>query len=105
MNREGGAQGSCHFGSKTAEHSVRRGQARSYVTRHGWANKHTESEFLGNSLKPSAASHNNASWCPDADGSLDHSPSGGGLDCKDLPSRRQFRGFLGGSPLVAFPPS
>ena len=30
-----------------------------------------------NALKPNAASHNNASWSTDADGLLEHSPSGG----------------------------
>ena len=30
-----------------------------------------------NSVKPNAASHNNASWYTDTDGLLEHSPSGG----------------------------
>ena len=32
-----------------------------------------------NPLKPNAASHSNASWCTDADGFLEHSPSRGSL--------------------------
>ena len=32
-----------------------------------------------NSLTPNAASHNNASWCTDTDGLLEHSPSEGSL--------------------------
>ena len=32
-----------------------------------------------NSLKPNAASHDNASWYTDTDGFLEHSPRGGSL--------------------------
>ena len=35
-----------------------------------------------NSLKPNAASHNNASWHTDTDGILEHSPKGASLGCK-----------------------
>ena len=38
-----------------------------------------ERSFKKNSLKPNAASHNNASWYTDTDGFLEHSPSGGNL--------------------------
>ena len=34
VSREGGARGSCHFWSKTAEHSVQCGQVCSYITPH-----------------------------------------------------------------------
>ena len=40
-----------------------------------------------NSLKPTnAASHNNTSWYTDTDGVLEHSPSGGSLYYRGLPS-------------------
>ena len=46
-----------------------------------WANALKESSKK-QSLKPSAASHNNASWCTDTDGFLEHSPSRGSLYSK-----------------------
>ena len=41
-----------------------------------------------------------ASWCPDADGSLEHSPSGGSLDCKGLGLQKIIPGFLGVAPCI-----
>ena len=43
VNREGGTWGSCHFWSKTAEHSVRCGQVCSLVTHHEITNMLKES--------------------------------------------------------------
>ena len=60
MNREGGAQGSCHFWSKTG-HSGQCGQVHWQITRHEMG-KGVERVFTKNSLKPNSTSHNNASW-------------------------------------------
>ena len=62
VNREGGAQGSHQFGSKTAVHSVQCGQVCLLVTHHEMGNC-VERVFKKKSLKSKAASHNNASWC------------------------------------------
>ena len=55
----GWGRGSRHFWSKTAEHSVQYGQVCSKITHHEMG-KRTERVFQKNSLKPNAASHNNA---------------------------------------------
>ena len=73
VNREGGACGSCHFWSKSAEHSWC--PRKSPIMK--WAN--VWKSLPKNSLKPNAASHNNASWYTDTDVFLEHSPSGGSL--------------------------
>ena len=57
------------------QHSVGRGARKSPIMK--WAN--TLSLQKKNSLKPNAASHNNAGWYTDTDGLLEHSPSGGSL--------------------------
>ena len=57
------------------QHSVGRCTCKSPIMK--WAN--ALKVLKKNSLKPNAASHNNASWCTDTDGFLEHSPSGGRL--------------------------
>ena len=81
VNREGGTWGSCHFWSKTAEHSVCCGQVRYEI------GKCIESLQKNNSLELNAASPN-TSWYTDTDGFLGHSPSGGSRYYKGPPSRR-----------------
>ena len=81
VNREDGAWWSCHFWSKTAEHSVCCGQVRYEI------GKCIESLQKNNSLELNAASPN-TSWYTDTDGFLGHSPSGGSRYYKGLPSRR-----------------
>ena len=75
VNREGGAWESCCCWSKTAEHSAQVRDAHSLIT-HCAMGKHVKKVFQKNSSKPNTASHNNASWCTDTDGLLEHSPSG-----------------------------
>ena len=53
------------------------------------------------SLKPNTASHNNAKWCADADGFLEHSPSGEARIPRGLRSRRLIPGFSP-TPLVYY---
>ena len=60
--------------------------------------KHVES-LKKNSLKLNAASHNNASWCTDADGFLEHSPRGGSLYYKG-PALQKTIPFLRASLLI-----
>ena len=69
VNREGGAQGSCCFWSKTAEHSARCGRYAHKSPIMKWAN--ALRVFNKNLLKPNAASHNNVSWYMDTDGFLE----------------------------------
>ena len=61
--------------------------------------KCTEREFRKNSLRLNTASHNNASWYSDTDGSLDHSPNGGSLYYKG-PALQKIILVLGGSLLI-----
>ena len=70
------------FGQKlqNAQHGVDRCARKSPVTK--GANGLKESSRK-KSLKLNAASHNNASWSTDADGFLEHSPSGRSLSFKD----------------------
>ena len=100
MNREGGARGHAVFGPKllNTQRSVRRCTPQSPIMK--WANV---GFFLKkkNSLKPNAASHNNTSWCTDADGFLEHSPSGGSLFYKGPTLQKIILGF-GGSPSYIF---
>ena len=65
-----------------------------------WANELKESSKK-NSLKPNAASHNNAHWYIDTDGFLEHSPSGGSLLYKGPALQKIILVF--GSPLVIVP--
>ena len=51
-------------------------------------------------MHPNAASHNNASWCTDTDGFLEHSPSRGSLPYKGPTLQKIIPGF-GGSPIVS----
>lgn len=76
MNKEGGKQGSCHFGQKllNMQLSVGRCAGKSPITR--WANVLS---LQKNSLQLNTASHKNTSWYTDADGFLEHSPIGGSL--------------------------
>ena len=63
--------------------------------------KHIERVFKKNSLKPNSATHNNASWCTDADGFLEHSPSWGSLYYKGPVVQKITPGFfLGGVSLL-----
>ena len=57
-----------------------------------WAD--TVKVFKKNSLKLNVASHNNASWCTDTDGFLEHSPSRGSLYYKG-PALQKITGFFG----------
>ena len=85
------------FWSETAGCSVWCGQVcKSPVMK--WANMLKESSKK-NSLKPNAASHNNASWSTDTDGLLEHSPTGGSLYYKG-PALYKIIPGLGGFPLV-----
>ena len=61
-----------------------------------WANALKESSRK-NSPKPKAASHNNASWCTDTGGFLEHSPSGGSLYYKGFAPQKIIL-VLGGYP-------
>ena len=93
VNREGGAQRSTFFGQKllNTQHC---GQVHSQITHHEMG-KYIEGVFKKNSWKPSAASHNNASWYTDTDGSLEHSLfflGGGGWDALSYKSCK-FRLF------------
>ena len=94
VNTEDGSQGSCCFGSKTAEHSAQCGQVGLSIT-HQEMGKHTESLQKGNSLKPNTASHINTSWYTDTYGFLENSPSGGSLYFKG-PTLQKIIPVLGG---------
>ena len=63
-----------------------------------WANALKESSKK-NSLKPNAASHNNASWYADTDGFLEHSPSRRSLYYKS-PALQKIIPFYLGPPHV-----
>ena len=67
VNREGGAQGSCHFGQNllNTQHGVGRCTCKSPMMK--WANTLKESSKK-NSLKLNTASHNNTSWYTDGGG-------------------------------------
>ena len=97
VNRKGGAQGSCHFLSKTDEHSHNVGRCSCKELIMKWAN--TLKESSKNSLKPNAASHNNTSWYTDTDRFLEHSPRRGSLYYK-RPALQKKMLFWGGSPLT-----
>ena len=58
-----------------------------------------ERVFKKNSLKPNIASHNDASWYTDADGFLEHSPSGRSLYYKG-PALQKVILVLGGSTFI-----
>ena len=75
-----GHGGHAAFGQKllNAQHSVGRCTHKSPIMK--WAN--TLRVFRKNPPKPNVASHNTTSWCTDTDGFLEHSLSGGSLDCK-----------------------
>ena len=60
--------------------------------------KYVERIFKKISLKLNTASHNNASWCTDADGFLEHYPSRGHLYYK-RPALQRMIPVLGGPPL------
>ena len=62
--------------------------------------KHVESSKK--SLKPNAASHNNASWYTNTDGFLEHSPSRGSLYYKGSALQKVIPIFWGGPPLVFY---
>ena len=95
-----GHRRSWHFWSKTAEHSARCGQVHSCITHHEMV-KCVERVFKNNSLKPNAASHNNASWYTDTDGFLEHSPSRGSLYYK-RPSLQKIILEFFGFPLIPY---
>ena len=67
------------------QHSVGRCACKAPIMK--WANALKET-CKKNSLKLNAAPHNNASWCTDTDGFLEHSPSGGSSSTRGPPSRR-----------------
>ena len=91
---QGWVQGSCHFWSKTAEHSAQNGQLHLYITLHKM-DKFIERVFKKNSLKLKAASHTNASWSTDTEGILEHSRRGGNLYYKGAGLQKIILGFLG----------
>ena len=99
MNREGGAQGHSSFGLKllNTQHSVGRDARKSPIMK--WENVFKESSKTY-SLKPNAASHNNASWYTDTDGLLQHSPSRGGLCYKGSYLQKMILSW--GAPLVKY---
>ena len=99
MNREGGAQGSGNFWSQSEEHSGWCGHVHYQIIHHEM-DKHTERDFKEHSLKPNAGSHNNASWCTDTDGFLEHSPSGGSLYYKGPTLQKIILLLWGGPPLI-----
>ena len=92
-NREGGAQDHAVLGQKllNMQRSVGRCAPQSPIMK--WANA---LRLQKNSLKPNAASHNNASWCTDTDGSPEHSPSGGSLFYKGPALQKTILFFLRG---------
>ena len=71
-----GHRGHAAFWSLTTEASVQCGQV---LVNHPSRNGQTNGVFRKNSLKPNAASHNNATWYTHTDGLLEHSPSKGSL--------------------------
>ena len=85
------------FWSKTAEHLEWCGQVCSSIT-HREMDTCTERPSKKNSVKPSTVSHNNASWCTDTDGFLEHSLSGGSLYYKG-PAHPKIISFFLDSPL------
>ena len=97
VNREGEAQGSCHFWSKTGTLSAVWASVLVHH-HHEWVTvlKESSKKIL---LKPNTASHNNASWYTDADGLVEHSPSRGSLYYKGHSLQKIIPGFLG-PPLI-----
>ena len=86
VNREGGAHGSCHFWSKTTEHSVVWTGA--LVNHPPWNGQTRWKGLQINSLKPNSASHNNASWYSDTDGFQNTQLAGEACTTKGPFSRR-----------------
>ena len=75
MSREGGPRGHV-FGQKLLHTQCGVGRCVHKAPSMKWANVLS---LQKNSLKPNAASHDNASWYTDTDGFLEHSPRGGSL--------------------------
>ena len=92
--------GSCHFWSKTAEHSARWGRCTHKSPIMTWANTTKEFSKKKTSLKPNTASHNNASWNTDTDVFLENSPSGGSLYYKVSTLQKIILVFGGFHPLT-----
>ena len=63
--------------------------------------KHVEREVKNNFMKWNAASHNNASWCTDTGGLLEHSSGARSLYYKGPTPQKVIPGF-GGIPLICF---
>ena len=99
VNREGEAQGSCRFWSKTAERSAWAGALINHPT---WNGQTHWKSLQKNSLKPNTASHNNTSGYPDVDGFLEHSPIGGSLDYKRPAFQKIIPGGFFGSSLMYY---
>ena len=78
VNREGGAWGSFCVLVKNCW-TLSTMWAGLLVSHPSWNVQTCWKSLQKNSLKPNAASHNNASWYTDTDGSLEHSPSEGNL--------------------------
>ena len=86
------------FWSKTAEHSAGTGRCAHKSPMMKWANALKESSKK--LTEANAASHNkanNASWCTDTDGFLEHSPSWGSLYYKGPALQKIILGFWGSS--------
>ena len=96
VNTEGGTWGSCPFVQKLLNTQRIVGRCTHMSPIMGWADVLS---LQNNSLKPNAASHNNASWYTDTDGFLEHSPSGGGLSYKG-PALQKIIPVFGGPPFL-----
>ena len=84
--RRMGQEGHAVFGQKLLNNQCGIGRYTCKSAMMKWANALKESSK--NSLKPNAASSNNASWHTDTDGFLKHSPSSEACTTRGLPSRR-----------------
>ena len=93
VNREGGTWGSCLFGQKLLNTQRGVGNCAGRLPIMKWAN--ASKVFKKYSLKPNAASHNNARWFTDTDGFREHSPSRGSPYYKGLTLWKTILGFWG----------
>ena len=97
VNRKSREWGSCHFGSKTAEHNTV--WAGTLVNHPSWNGQIHWKSLQKNSQKPNTASHNNSSWHTDTHGFLEHSPSKGSL-CHHRSALQNIILFWGASPFI-----
>ena len=97
VKREGRAQAPWHLYQKLLNTKCSMSRC-AQITNHEMRNILTPQKKK-KSLKPNAASHNNASWYTDTDGFLEHSPSRGSLYYNRPSLQKIFRVFWR-SPLV-----